>query len=81
MSGSDGRTFSSRRGFPAIVGHRATEGLATLHLRVLESRTELQDWYARHDFVETGEVVPFAGDAANLKVPGLGMAVMVRALA
>ncbi|MFE5776779.1 GNAT family N-acetyltransferase [Brachybacterium sp. NPDC056505] len=60
---------------------RADEGLASLHLRVLESRPELQAWYARHGFVETGEVVPFAGDAADLKVPGLGMAVMVRALA
>jgi N-acetylglutamate synthase-like GNAT family acetyltransferase len=60
---------------------RADEGLATLHLRVLESRPELQSWYARHGFAETGEVVPFAGDEADLKVPGLGMAVMVRALA
>jgi N-acetylglutamate synthase-like GNAT family acetyltransferase len=65
----------------AQAQRRAEEGLASLDLRVLESRPELQDWYARHGFVATGEVVPFAGREEDLKVPGLRMAVMVRPLA
>lgn len=59
---------------------RAAQGLEILDLRVLDSRPELAAWYARCGFADVGRPVPFAGNAADLKVPGLGMRVMVRPL-
>ena len=50
-------------------------------IQVLQSRPELHRWYERHGFTRTGRAVPFAGDAAMLKVAGLGMDIMERPLA
>lgn len=59
---------------------RAAEGLASLDLRVLNSRPELAAWYERCGFRDVGRPVPFAGRAEDLKVPGLGMRLMARSL-
>ena len=59
----------------------AADGVDVLMIQVLQSRPELHRWYERHGFTRTGRAVPFAGDAAMLKVAGLGMDIMERPLA
>jgi ribosomal protein S18 acetylase RimI-like enzyme len=58
----------------------AADGVHVLMIQVLQSRPELHRWYERHGFTRTGDAVPFAGDAALLKVSGLGMDLMERPL-
>ncbi|MDV3294326.1 MAG: GNAT family N-acetyltransferase [Brachybacterium paraconglomeratum] len=58
----------------------AADGVDVLMIQVLQSRPELHSWYERHGFTGTGQAVPFAGDAALLKVDGLGMDIMERPL-
>lgn len=58
----------------------AADGVDVLVIQVLQSRPELHRWYERHGFTRTGQAVPFAGDAALLKVEGLGMDIMERPL-
>lgn len=58
----------------------AADGVDLLMIQVLQSRPELHRWYERHGFTGTGQAVPFAGDAALLKVEGLGMDIMERPL-
>lgn len=58
----------------------AADGADVLMIQVLQSRPELHRWYERHGFTRTGQAVPFAGDAAMLKVEGLGMDIMERPL-
>ncbi|MGP5055853.1 GNAT family N-acetyltransferase [Brachybacterium paraconglomeratum] len=58
----------------------AADGVDVLMIQVLQSRPELHRWYERHGFTGTGQAVPFAGDAALLKVEGLGMDIMERPL-
>lgn len=57
-----------------------TSGTDVLVIQVLQGRPELQQWYRRHGFTDTGRAVPFAGDPAWLKVSGLGMDIMERPL-
>ena len=58
----------------------AADGVDVLMIQVLQSRPELHRWYERHGFTGTGQAVPFAGDAALLKIEGLGMDIMERPL-
>lgn len=51
-----------------------------LEIRVLQSRPELRAWYERRGFVPTGEVRPFPGDAADLRVADLAMDVLIKQL-
>ncbi|MGY5764141.1 N-acetyltransferase family protein [Brachybacterium sp. DNPG3] len=64
----------------AQAAHLAAEGVEVLFIRVLESRPELHGWYRRHGFVPTGQILPFAGDPADLAVAGLRMVGMERPL-
>ena len=58
----------------------AENGTEVLMIQVLQSRPELHAWYRRHGFTSTGRSLPFAGDAALLKVQNLGMDEMERPL-
>ena len=58
----------------------AQTGASHMEIRVLNSRPELRAWYERRGFTATGEVRPFPGDSAHLKVADLAMDVMVRPL-
>ena len=62
------------------AGSLAADGVDVLMIQVLQSRPELHRWYERHGFTRTGQAVPFAGDAALLKVEGLAMDIMERPL-
>lgn len=56
------------------------DGASTLEITVLQSRPELRAWYERRGFVATGETRPFPGHDQRLRIAGLGMDVLVRAL-
>lgn len=64
----------------AQADHLRAAGVEVLVIQVLQGRPELHAWYRRHGFAPTGTCVPFAGDADQLKVDGLGMDVMERPL-
>jgi GNAT superfamily N-acetyltransferase len=64
----------------AQADHLRAAGVDVLVIQVLQGRPELHAWYRRHGFTPTGRCAPFAGDAHQLKVDGLGMDVMERPL-
>lgn len=64
----------------AQAGRLRAAGVDVLVIQVLQARPELHAWYLRHGFAPTGRSVPFAGEADQLKLDGLGMDVMERPL-
>lgn len=43
--------------------HARQAGCRSIYMRVITLRTELIDWYVRHGYARTGEVIPFESPA------------------
>lgn len=62
------------------ASRRASEGVRTLELCVLQNRPELRAWYERRGFRATGATLPFPADSSLLIDPQLRMESMQRPL-